>query len=159
MAIYANLSRTPGCQGRCMTYITLSRTTPERRPQTYFFSWAQFSNPSRKLCVIVTVIVIVGWAEPPTAGGENHATGLGWAGSSLSLLLSLSWAGLGWAEPPTAGGENHATGLSWAGLSLSLQLSLSWAGLGDRDGRRRELRHQPTKPSTNPSSASTVWGI
>ena len=38
----------------------------------------------------------LGWAERhpwPEAG----ATALGWAGLSLSLLLSLSRAGLGWA--------------------------------------------------------------
>ena len=82
----------------------------------YFFLWAQFSNPSRKLCVIV----IVGWAGLSHPRPEAGLTALGWAGLGHHRpeagLTALGWAGLGWAEPPTAGGWHDDTGLGWAGL-------------------------------------------
>ena len=38
-------------------------------------------------------IVIVGWAglSSPTAGGQDHGTGLGWA----IVIVIVGWAGLG----------------------------------------------------------------
>ena len=60
----------------------------------FFFLWAQFSNPSNELCVIVIVIVIfgLGWAERHPRP-EARIMLLGWAG----LLIAIVIVGLGWA--------------------------------------------------------------